>query len=57
MEDWKIEENENELIVKIPKQKDYTLKQLKQKIINYLYGLESYEDTDVELLKMLFIEK
>ncbi len=57
MEDWKIEENENELIVKIPKQKDYTLEQLKQKIINYLYGLESYEDTDVELLKMLFIEK
>ena len=38
-------------------EKNYTLTDLKQKIINYLYSLETYKDTDIELLKMLFIEK
>ena len=37
--------------------KNYTLEQLKQKVINYLYCLESYEDTDAELLKILLLNE
>ncbi len=36
------------------KEEDKTLNDLRQKLINYLYELKSYDDRDIELLKILF---
>ena len=33
-----------------------TLDDLRQKIINYLYKLSSYDNNDIELIKILFDE-
>lgn len=49
-----IEETEDEIIIRIPKEKNYTLNELRQKLINYLTDLDSYEGTDVEIIKVLF---
>ena len=54
MENWKIEETENEMIIKIPKEKDYTLDDLRQKLINKFYNQNSYEECEVEILRILF---
>ena len=34
--------------------KDKSLSDLRQKLINYLYNLKSYESNDIELIKILF---
>ncbi len=38
-------------------EKNHTLEELKQKIIDYLYDLNHYEEFDVELIKVLFQKK
>lgn len=58
MENWKVEETEKEIVVRIPKEKNYTTKHLKQKLINYLMehlnGNKLLNDSDVEVIKVLF---
>lgn len=46
--------NEQGLILTTKNQEKHTLQDLKQKLINYLYELETYDVTDVEILKILF---
>ncbi len=54
MKDWKFEETGNELIIKMPKDKNYTIEELKQKLINYLCdGNKKYDNVDVEIMKLL----
>ena len=58
MENWKVEETEEEIIVRIPKKNDYTIKELKQKLINYLVehlnDNKLLYDSDIEVIKVLF---
>ncbi len=54
MENWKFEEIENEIVVRIPKEKNYTLDDLRQKLINKFYNQDSYEECEIEILKLLF---
>lgn len=49
--------NDNGLIIAVNKQENHTLEDLKQKLINYLYELEVYDVTDIEMLKILFKKK
>ena len=48
-----IKQNKNSLSISRLK-KDYSLNNLRQKLINYLYNLTSYDNNDIELLKILF---
>lgn len=57
MEEIKIEQLEDSVVVTIPKTKDYTLTDLRQKLINYLCNLNFYDNNTVELIKMLFEPK
>ncbi len=41
-------------IDKTQTEKNESLNDLRQKLINYLYELQSYDDRDIELLKILF---
>ena len=55
----KIEINNEEIILEsddtiILKDKNKSLSDLRQKLINYLYNLNSYDDRDIELIKILF---
>lgn len=57
----KIEINNEEIILEsddtiILKDKNKSLSDLRQKLINYLYNLKSYDDRDIELIKILFSE-
>ncbi len=58
MDKWKVEETEKEIVVRIPKEKNYTIKDLKQKLINYLVehlnNNKLLNDSDVEVIKVLF---
>ena len=38
------------------KKNNYDIKDLRQKLINYLYNLQRYETNDIELIKILFNE-
>lgn len=55
MENWKVEETEKETIVRIPKDKDYTIKDLKQKLINDLYNANNLANRkeEIELLDII----
>ena len=56
MNDWKIEENDAEVIIKIPKEKKYTVGELKQKLINDLMNentISSDQQTEINLLKII----
>lgn len=57
MEEIKIEQLEDSVVVTIPKTKDYTLTDLRQKLINYLCNLNFYDNNTVELIKILFEPK
>ena len=50
-----IEENDNEIVITIPKKKNYTIQDLKQKMINLLYDKERYyvNSAEVELLDVI----
>jgi len=50
-----IKENDNEIVLTIPKNKNYTLEDLKQKIVNSLYSEDRYySGTDaIELLDVI----
>lgn len=58
MDKWKVEETEKEIVVRILKEKNYTIKDLKQKLINYLVehlnDNKLLNDSDVEVIKVLF---
>lgn len=62
MEEQYIIENENfttivdkEGITLKPKQEENkTIEELRQKLTNYLYSLENYNQLDVEIMKILF---
>lgn len=64
-----IEQNENEIVIETDKirtvqtkdgisieavEGNHTFDELKQKLINYLYNTKSYEEIDVEIMKLLF---
>ncbi len=53
MENWTVEETENEVIIRMPKQKSYTVNDLRQKLINKFYNQNSYEECEIELIKLL----
>ena len=56
MDDWKVEENDNEFIIKIPREKNYTLGDLKQKLINDLMSkntILSDHQAEINLLKII----
>ena len=38
------------------KEENKSLNDLRQKLINYLYDLKSYDNNDIELIKILFNE-
>ena len=40
----------------IVKEENKSLNDLRQKLINYLYNLPSYDNNDIELIKILFNE-
>lgn len=40
----------------IVKEENKSLSDLRQKVINYLYNLPSYDNNDIELIKILFNE-
>lgn len=44
----------NEITINAKKKENHTLEDLKQKIINDLYSMKSYESNEVELIKILF---
>lgn len=46
--------NNDGLIIKVKKEDNHTLGDLKQKIINNLYDMKNYGPNDVELVKILF---
>lgn len=58
MENYKIEELEEEIIIRIPKNKNYTIDELKQKLINCLMDRlnnnKLLNSQDIELIKVLF---
>lgn len=55
MENWKVEETEKEIVVRVPKEKNYTIKDLKQKLINDLYKANNLENCKekIELLDII----
>ena len=53
MNNIKYEENEKEYIIKIPKEVNHTIEELKQRLINYLFEDRMYNNTDVEIMKLL----
>lgn len=56
MKDWKVEQNENEMIIKIPREKNYSIEDLEQSLINELNNavgdLDSFKG-EIELLKII----
>ncbi|MBQ9607834.1 MAG: hypothetical protein IJV15_00145 [Lachnospiraceae bacterium] len=53
MNNIKYEENEKEYIIKVPKEVNHTIEELKQRLINYLFEDRTYNNTDVEIMKLL----
>ena len=53
MNNYKLEENEKEYIIKIPKEVNHTIEELRQKLINYLFDDRDYDNVDVEIMKLL----
>lgn len=53
MNNIKYEENEKEYIIKVPKEVNHTIEELKQRLINYLFKDRMYNNTDVEIMKLL----
>ncbi len=55
MDKWKAEETEKEIVVRIPKEKNYTIKDLKQKLINDLYNANNLANCKekIELLDVI----
>lgn len=53
MNNIKYEENEKEYIIKVPKEVNHTIEELKQRLINYLFEDRIYNNTDVEIMKLL----
>ncbi len=57
MNNIKYEENEKEYIIKVPKEVNHTIEELKQRLINYLFEDRIYNNTDVEIMKLLLNQK
>lgn len=57
MNNIKYEENEKEYIIKVPKEVNHTIEELKQRLINYLFEDRMYNNTDVEIMKLLLDQK
>lgn len=57
MNNIKYEENEKEYIIKVPKEVNHTIEELKQRLINYLFEDRMYNNTDVEIMKLLLNQK
>lgn len=57
MNNIKYEENEKEYIIKVPKETNHTTEELKQRLINYLFENRIYNNTDVEIMKLLLNQK
>lgn len=51
----KVETIENGVVITVDKKENYTLEDLKQKIINYLYNKNHYEENEIKLLAV-FLE-
>lgn len=49
----KIESIENGVVITLDKKENYTLAELEQKIINYLYNKTTYEEDEIKLLSVL----
>lgn len=49
----KIESIENGVVITVDKKENYTLSELEQKIINYLYNKDHYEENEIKLLSVL----
>ena len=57
MNNIKYEENEKEYIIKVPKEVNHTIEELKQRLINCLFEDRMYNNTDVEIMKLLLNQK
>lgn len=49
----KVETIENGVVITVDKKENYTLEDLKQKVINYLYNKKHYEEDETKLLSVL----
>lgn len=53
-ESQEIEILEDSITIKSSKQENHTIEDLRQKLINNLYDKKSYENEDIEILRILF---
>lgn len=49
--------NLNGVDITIAKNKNYSLEELYQKLINYIYNRNTYSSCDIEIIKILFEKK
>ncbi len=52
-----IEILEDSITIKSKNVENHTIKELEQKIINYLYSLDSYDEIDTDLIRIILINK
>lgn len=52
-----IEILEDSITIKSKKVENHTIKELEQKIVNYLYSLDSYDEIDTDLIRLVLINK
>lgn len=51
---YTLQVDEDSISIKFNKEEDKTIEELRQKLTNYLYSLEDYDQLDIEIMKILF---
>lgn len=51
---YTLQVDEDSISIKFNKEENKTIEELRQKLTNYLYSLEDYDQLDIEIMKILF---
>lgn len=51
---YTLQVDKDSISIKFNEEEDKTIEELRQKLTNYLYSLEDYDQLDIEIMKILF---